>query len=187
MIVSVVCLIYCAFHISLSYAFCLLNLYYLISSRNQHNMRQRYLCTQKREFGRIRQKWEISPYPPLLNRSDFWQCHAKSERFLQCGSMEKFYVYCLIKLKFCFRVHKKLRRILCKFQPERRSIKNISPKSMWLVWNAQYVCRILRYLYHSLVLLFTSYKFVKGFFAITFFYLLFLAETFMMCVNVFFI
>ena len=35
-------------------------------------------------------------------------------------------------------------------------------------------------------LLFSSYKFVKGFLAITFlYYLLFLAETCMMCVNVF--
>ena len=38
------------------------------------------------------------------------------------------------------------------------------------------------------VLLFISYKFVKGFLAITFYYLFFfLAETFMMCVNVFYI
>ena len=36
-------------------------------------------------------------------------------------------------------------------------------------------------------LLFISYKFVKYFFAITFYYLLFLAETFMMSVNVFYI
>ena len=36
-------------------------------------------------------------------------------------------------------------------------------------------------------LLFISYKFVKGFLAITFNYLLFLAETFIVCVNVFYI
>jgi len=37
-------------------------------------------------------------------------------------------------------------------------------------------------------LLFISYKFVKGILAITFFYyFLFLAETFTMCVNVFYI
>ena len=35
--------------------------------------------------------------------------------------------------------------------------------------------------------LFTSYKFVKGFFAIFFYFFLFLTETFIMCVNVFFI
>ena len=36
-------------------------------------------------------------------------------------------------------------------------------------------------------LLFILNKFVKGFLAITFYYILFLAETFMKCVNVFFI
>ena len=36
-------------------------------------------------------------------------------------------------------------------------------------------------------LLFISYKFVKGFLAITFYYLLFLVETFMTCVNIFYI
>ena len=35
-------------------------------------------------------------------------------------------------------------------------------------------------------LLFISYKFVKGFLAITFLLLIFLAEIFMMCVNVFY-
>ena len=35
--------------------------------------------------------------------------------------------------------------------------------------------------------LFISYKFVKGFLAITFYYLFFRTETFMMCVNVFYI
>ena len=38
----------------------------------------------------------------------------------------------------------------------------------------------------NVFLLFTSYRFVKGLLAITFYYLLFLAETFMMCVNIFF-
>ena len=39
----------------------------------------------------------------------------------------------------------------------------------------------------KLYLLFISYKFVKGFLAITFFYFLFPAETCMMCVNVFYV
>ena len=41
-------------------------------------------------------------------------------------------------------------------------------------------------LYQGNILL-ISYKFVKGFLAITFYYFLFLAETFMMSVNVFYI
>ena len=39
---------------------------------------------------------------------------------------------------------------------------------------------------HFYLVLFISYKFVKGFLAKTFVYLLFLAETSMMCVNVFY-
>ena len=41
------------------------------------------------------------------------------------------------------------------------------------------------YIYNVNNVLFISYKFVKGFLAIFFYYLLFLAEALMMCVNVF--
>ena len=66
-------------------------------------------------------------------------------------------------------------------------------KFSWIQFDlheADYVCTIFLTtvpIMFRLKLLFISYKFVKGFLAITFLlYLLFLAETFMMCFNVFF-
>ena len=48
------------------------------------------------------------------------------------------------------------------------------------------MAKLLKLLYAN-ELLFISYKFVKGFWAITFYYLFLLAETFMMCVKVFYV
>ena len=49
-------------------------------------------------------------------------------RFLQRGSMGKFFVFCLIYLKICFWLYKKRRRTSCKFKLEITSNKKVLAK-----------------------------------------------------------
>ena len=90
----------------------------LISSWNFHDVCQRFLCNQKRNFSLIRQKM-------------------RNFR----GSMGKIFVFCRIQLKFHFWLYKKRWHTPWKFQFEKtRNKKSYRQKAFdKLIWNEQYV------------------------------------------------
>ena len=104
--------------------------------------------------------------------------------------MGKFLIFCRIQLKFCSWLYKKRWHTSCKFQLSKTSNKKcIAKKPLTNLYeiNSRNDDHDLTAIHVLLKLLFISYKFVKGFLAVTFFIIHFFDLILSGCVSTFLI
>ena len=95
----------------------------VFSNWNLHDMRQRLLCNQKRNFSWLRQKIKNFPIHPIVKIT-----HLGSVQRHDVTKVAKFLIFCQIQLKFHFWLHKRRWRISCKFQFEITSYNKVIVK-----------------------------------------------------------
>ena len=102
-------------------------------------MRQRFLCSQKRNFSWIQQKTKNFPHrPPNIKIDHFCNVMSidvtKVGDFYNGGYVGKFLIFCRIQLKFRFWSYKKRWHTSCKFQFEKtRNKKVIAQKPLTIL------------------------------------------------------
>ena len=131
------------------------------SNRNFHDVCQRLLYDQKRNFTWIQQKTQNFPLDPILKIAHFCNVMSKHDltkmgNFYNGGLWKKCPIVCRIKLKFRFwLIYEKCWHTSWKFQLKKRSYKKVIAKkpltNLYKMNSSMYLDNIVYFLFYFIL------------------------------------